>query len=215
MKQNRIIVMLLAIALLCVGCTQQSKNPSKTNVAKAEVKREMVVPTIQVYTLGNVSNKTRDAIMDSLRRIYPKCEFIKNVSLPASAITKKRHDHVRYRADLLNAYLEKYKTKDNIVVGLTHADIGLDDFRNRPHSGIRGLANGFGKGIATFSDYRGNSNELFRIMLHEIAHTLGLRHCKTEGCIMQDQKGGNKMKSSPDFCPSCKKFMIEHHFKLK
>lgn len=143
------------------------------------------VPTVCLYTLGNVSKNLREAMLDSLKAHYPKCKYVGNITLDKKAMTTKRKDHVRYRADLLNKQLKIFKSDSTIVIGLTQADIGLDNFRNRPHSGIMGLASGIGTGVAVFSSYRPHGYEqLFSVMLHEIGHTQGLRHCPDTNCMM-------------------------------
>lgn len=154
-------------------------------------------------------------MMDSLRAHYPKCKMAGNIQLPDSALTTKRFDHRRYRADLLNKVLERYKSDSTIVIGLTQADIGLDNFRSRDHSGIMGLANGIGTGVAVFSSYRPHGNgQLFSVMLHEIGHTQGLRHCQNTKCAMQNAKGGNPFSKTNVFCGKCKKHMEAKHWKL-
>ncbi len=205
---NRIYICLL-LALTLFGCT----NAKKENVVVTQKTETPPIKCIEVYTLGNVSDRLRDAMVDSLKKRYPKCKFVKNLNLPSAAITTKRNEHVRYRADLLNLHLSKMKNRNNIVVGLTSEDIGLDGFRNSAHYGIRGLANGYGKGVAVFSNYRGNENELFRLMQHELAHAFGLHHCPNKGCVMQDQQGGNKLKNSRAFCESCRSFLKKNHWK--
>ncbi|MGM9802727.1 MAG: matrixin family metalloprotease [Muribaculaceae bacterium] len=173
------------------------------------------MPTICVYTLGDVNRKLLSAIIDSLQSHYPKCKFVGNIALPDSAITTKRNDHRRYRADRLNKELAKHKTDTNIVIGFTQADIGLDNFRGRAHSGIMGLASGYGTGVAVFSSYRPNGNrQLFSVMLHELGHAQGLRHCHDENCLMQDAKGGNPFSKTNVFCDKCKNYMQSRHWKL-
>ncbi|MCX6557804.1 MAG: hypothetical protein NTW95_10305 [Candidatus Aminicenantes bacterium] len=54
------------------------------------------------------------------------------------------------------------------------------------------------------------SRELFlqrleRVVLHELAHTFGLLHCPTPGCLMEDARGTIRIVDRSDgrFCPSC------------
>lgn len=154
-------------------------------------------------------------MLDSLKAHYPKCKYVGNIALDKKALTTKRKDHVRYRADLLNEQLKAFKSDSTIVIGLTQADIGLDNFRNRPHSGIMGLASGIGTGVAVFSSYRPHGyGQLFSVMLHEIGHTQGLRHCPDTNCMMQNAKGGNPFAKTNSFCVKCKKFMKNRHWNL-
>ena len=176
---------------------------------------EVAIRVICVYTFGDVNEGLQRAMMDSLRAHYPKCRIAGKLQLPDSALTTQRNDHRRYRADLLNKVLRRYKSDSTIVIGLTQADIGLDNFRGRAHSGIMGLANGIGKGVAVFSSYRPHGNgQLFSVMLHEIGHAQGLRHCSDAECMMQDAKGGNPFSKTNVFCDKCKKHMESKHWKL-
>ena len=138
-----------------------------------------------------------------------------NIALDSKALTTKRKDHLRYRANLLNEQLKAFKSDSTIVIGLTQADIGLDNFRNRPHSGIMGLASGVGTGVAVFSLYRPHGyGQLFCVMLHEIGHAQGLRHCPDANCMMQNAKGGNPFAKTNSFCAKCKEFMKHRHWNL-
>lgn len=205
------LMVLCTLTMLIVGCRNTTSNETSVPVQQ----KEGIVPTVCLYTMGTVDRKLRCAMIDSLKAHYPRCKFAGNIGLPDEALTTKRHDHPRYRADLLNKVLGLYKSDSTIVIGLTQADIGLDNFRNRPHSGIMGLAGGFGIGIAVFSSYRPHGyGQLFCVMLHEIGHTQGLRHCKNPHCIMQNGNGGNPFSKTNVFCDKCKDFMQARHWKL-
>ena len=207
---------LFSVVLVTLHSCNKTSTAEQTDKKQApEEQAKDVVPTICVYTLGDVRAGLLNAMMDSLRAHYPKCEVAGNIALPEEAKTTKRHDHVRYRSDLLNKVLGRYKTDTTIVIGLTQADIGLDNFRGREHSGIMGQASGIGTGVAIFSSYRPHGNrQLFSVILHEIGHAQGLRHCPDEHCIMQDAKGGNPFSKTNTFCAKCKKIMQGKHWRL-
>ena len=152
MKCGTFTLLFLIALLALTGCGK------KSGPAPSVSQQQAVVPTICVYTMGKVDNGLQRAMFDSLRAHYPKCRMAGHLPLPESARTTKRNDHRRYRADLLNKVLAQYKTDSTIVVGLTQADICLDNFRGRPHSGIMGMANGIGTGVAVFSSYRPRGN---------------------------------------------------------
>lgn len=173
------------------------------------------MPVVCVNTLGAVNVELQCAMMDSLKVHYPKCRMAGNIQLLDSALTTKRNDHRRYRADILNKVLCRYKSDSTIVIGLTQADIGLDNFRSRAHSGIMGLANGIGIGVVVFSSYRPHGyGQLFSVMLYEIGHVQGLRYCSDTKCMMQNAKGGNPFSKTNVFCDKCKKHMESKHWKL-
>lgn len=201
------------MALCLLSCSSKSKQvPEAQPTTKA---KKEVVPTIYFYSMGSTDKELMTAMLDSLKAHYPQCKYMGTVPLPKDAITQKRHDHVRYRTDILNEHLAKYKTDNTIVLGVTKSDIGKDNFRGQPHWGIFGEANGIGKGVAVVSSYRLHSNtELFRAILHELGHTEGLRHCKNKGCLMQNANGKNPFKTNISFCKSCKDYMISKHWRL-
>lgn len=203
-------IFLCALFLLVGSCKKRPYASTSTTEQKS-----VVVPVVCLYTLGSVNEDLQRTMMDSLRVHYPKCRMAGNILLPDSALTTKRNDHRRYRADILNKVLSQYKSDSNIVVGLTQADIGLDNFRGRTHSGIMGLANGIGTGVAVFSSYRPHGyGQLFSVILHEIGHAQGLRHCSDTKCMMQNAKGGNPFSKTNVFCDKCKKHMESKHWKL-
>lgn len=205
------LILVCALMMSVYSCNTPSSEPSAPTEQK-----ESMVPTVCLYTMGYVESKLQRAMMDSLQAHYPRCKYAGNIGLPDETLTTKRHDHPRYRADLLNKVLRQYKSDSTIVIGLTQADIGLDNFRNRPHSGIMGMADGIGSGIAVFSSYRPHGyGQLFSVMLHELGHSQGLKHCKDTNCIMQNANGGNPFSKTNVFCDKCKDFMEARHWILE
>jgi archaemetzincin len=47
--------------------------------------------------------------------------------------------------------------------------------------------------------------QLFKVVLHEIGHTMGLPHCPVQTCLMRDAEGGNPLDDEKDYCTACKK----------
>ncbi|MGM9693859.1 MAG: matrixin family metalloprotease [Alloprevotella sp.] len=208
---------LLALTAVLLGCrkNETAASTASTSANASAAVRQDVVPTICVYAFGKVSEELQRAMMDSLRKHYPQCRFAGHLPLPDEALTSRRKDHKRYRADLLNRILVAHKTKENLVIGLTQADIGLDDFRGRPHSGIMGLARGVGAGVAVFSSYRPRDRaQLFSVMFHELGHAQGLRHCPDAACLMQNANGGNPFGRTHVFCEKCRRHMEARHWRF-
>lgn len=206
------IALITALFSLVSCAGNKHKNEQINETAKAETK---VIPTVCLYSLGNVNKELVSSILDSLKERYPKCEYAGSQALPEDAITKKRHDHARYRTDVINEYLTRLKTDSTINLALTQSDVGRDNFRGQPHWGLFGEANGIGNGAAVVSSYRlHNHTALFRAILHELGHAEGLRHCKNKGCLMQNANGKNPFKTNKDFCRTCKAYMTSKHWKL-
>lgn len=166
MRNYRLLgLLVLTAVVVLLSCSSNGSNKGKEGKSTQEVAqvKTSVVPVVCLYSLGSVNPSLRDAMLDSLKAHYPKCKFVKTVALPKDAITKKRHDHVRYRTEIINRHLAELMSDSTIVLALTEADVGKDNFRGQPHWGIFGEANGFGNGVAVVSAYRLHSNaELFR-----------------------------------------------------
>lgn len=204
----RNLLFCLCIALFCSCSQKQETQPQQSVQQKRQAKVEL--PTVEVYTIGKVSDQLRDAMIDSLRHHYAKCSFKGNLPLPSSAYYEPRQ---RYLANRLVEYLEKKHTKNNIVVGLTSVDISLCNFRGRKNSGIMGLTNRVGGGVCVFSNYRKKTtNGLFQVMRHELGHAVGLPHCKTsKTCLMHNAEG--KDLKGPQFCKQCNLFLTQKGWK--
>lgn len=214
MKRSATVAGMLLWLAIATGCRPQAEKACiKTDTDTVSSKQQPAsIPVIQVYTIGKVSDKVRDRMMDSLRLHYPQCEFIKNIPLPKEAYYAPRK---RYLADKLNAYLSTFKKDENVVVGLTQADISLNNFRNSPNFGIMGMAHGLGNHVAVFSDFRCKDySDFSELVQHELAHAFGLPHCPDKTCIMQNAEGGNKFRTSSGFCPKCKDFLKKKNWKL-
>jgi archaemetzincin len=127
-------------------------------------------------------------IYDVQIRVWPR------VDLPEQAYYEPRR---RYRAEkILPFLLEKLPGDGDRILGLTGVDISTDK-GNIKDWGILGLANLGGKEciVSAFRCY-GQAREdaharilLAKVAVHEVGHTLGLDHCTTKGCLMEDAGG--------------------------
>ena len=106
----------------------------------------------------------------------------------------------RYRAEKLLDFLHTVKpTNAKFIIGLTAVDISTTKGRY-PDWGIMGLATLDGS-VCVISSFRcrlGSHSilharqRLAKVAVHELGHNLGLPHCPTRGCLMEDAKGTNK-----------------------
>jgi len=97
------------------------------------------------------------------------------------------------------------------VIGVTTADISTTKGEHEDW-GIFGLARISGR-VCVVSTHRlrarGAGEERFlkrlsTVARHEVGHTLGLRHCATVGCIMEDAKGSvATVDRARDLCDAC------------
>lgn len=102
----------------------------------------------------------------------------------------------RWRADeLLDFLAPRLPAGGYRILGLTAADISTT--KGDVHDwGILGLATIDGRAcvVSAFRTGRGVNRQrarqrLAKVAVHEIGHTLGLPHCPTVGCLMEDARG--------------------------
>jgi archaemetzincin len=159
-----------------------------------------------------------------LRAFYPmQVRVLDCQELPKAAYYPPRK---RYRAERLLTYLNQRMPKDGWrILGLTDTDISTTNGKY-PDWGVMGLGElpGTATVISSFrcrKKARGAAHaieRLAKVAVHEIGHTLGLPHCPTRGCLMEDAMG--KVVTTDrerDFCPRCRAlakrngFLITEH----
>jgi len=136
------------------------------------------------------------------------------VELPAQAYYPPRK---RYRAGRLLAFLNtRLPAGGTRILGLTAVDISTTKGRVADW-GVIGLGEmpGTASVISSFRcrmkarDDEQARARLAKAAVHELGHTLGLDHCPTRGCLMQDAEG--KVATSDgeyDFCPTCREKLV-------
>jgi archaemetzincin len=138
-------------------------------------------------------------------------ERLPAVELPAEAYYRPRN---RYRAEKLLAFLsERVPADARVLLGLTAIDISTT---KEPYEdyGILGLATLSGREcvISKFRAKRGTRSETHarerfaKVVVHEVGHTVGLPHCATPGCLMEDARGSVASTDREfDLCENCRK----------
>jgi archaemetzincin len=141
------------------------------------------------------------------RRVY----VLPDISMPVAFQNLSKGE--RYSADSLLSWLSGRKADTlALLVGLTGKDI-FTTKRQDSVWGIFGL--GYCPGIAcVVSDHRLGlpdgplyDHRLRTIVAHEIGHNLGLPHCPTPHCIMNDanERIATVDGSAGDFCAACRR----------
>jgi len=155
---------------------------------------------------AGTSSSNVKALFEKLKAVNPKTIIRTAIPLPSTAFYAPRN---RYRADSLINYLARFGNVDTVVIGLTDKDISTIKGSIKDW-GVMGL--GFQPGNACIvSTFRLNktqkSVQLYKLSLHELAHTQGLPHCQNTSCYMRDAEGGNHLDEETGFCNSCKAFL--------
>ncbi|MCD1116614.1 matrixin family metalloprotease [Chryseobacterium turcicum] len=160
-----------------------------------------------------MNSETTTFITHEITKVYPHVKILEAIDLPHKAYYKDRN---RYRADSIIKHLSK-NTKDGFVtIGLTTKDISttkgtIKDF------GVMGLGFQPGKSCiaSSFRLNKNNKNEqFFKVAIHEIGHTQGLKHCPERSCFMRDAEGKNHTDEETDFCTKCKNFLKTKNWKF-
>jgi archaemetzincin len=178
--------------------------------------------TVALQPFENFDAKLTDSIAVTLEQTYGvKTVILKNVDLPKSTFVNVKTP--RYRADSLLRHLVNIKPDTvDYVIGLTIQDVSTTkrDESGKIKSpkekytdwGVLGL--GYRPGPSCIiSTYRiaHKSRSVFmerlkKVAIHEVGHNLGLDHCKTNDCVMQDAAEIIKTidRSAMQLCVNCK-----------
>ena len=160
--------------------------------------------TILIQPFEDVKPKQLTEISENIRKIYPKIKILKPIKFPQNTYYEPRN---RYRADSIIKYLRTKTPNNCVTLALTNKDISVTKGRVADF-GVMGL--GYRPGNACVaSSFRlnpKNKNEQFyKIAIHELGHTQGLKHCPDKTCFMRDAEGKNPTNEEKDFCQNCKK----------
>ena len=149
-----------------------------------------------------------------------RIQRLDRIPLPDGA---KNDARTRYRAEKLLTVLEqRLPAGATRILGLTGADISTTK-GNIADWGILGLAtiDGAVCVISKFRTTRGTRTaeeariRLGKVAVHEIGHTLGLEHCPTVGCLMEDARGTVlTCDREYDLCPRCREQLERAGYRL-
>jgi archaemetzincin len=139
-----------------------------------------------------------DAMLASVRRGIERTYEVETRVLPPRPLPRSAwyEPRKRWRADTILDELEGLLPDDcDRIAGLTSKDISTT--KGKHHDwGILGLGS-LGGPSAVISSFRTRKRvkdvppiqRLERVAIHEVGHTLGLPHCPTQGCYLEDAGG--------------------------
>jgi archaemetzincin len=192
------VLIFLAFFIL-TGCHQIDKINSRDKV-------------FLIQPFENINSENVSVVKNALEEHFDKKVYIlPAIDLPESAYYSPRN---RYRADSLIRYLRRIAPDSCYkIIGLTNKDISTTSGEYTDW-GIFGLGFRPGKScvVSTFRLQRNVSHKKFierlrKVSIHEIGHNLGLPHCPTEDCVMQDAHGkvSTVDNSKEGFCDKCER----------
>lgn len=166
--------------------------------------------SVALKPLGHVDRSTLESLAKSLETdLRVRVTIVEPEPLPASAFYAPRG---RYRAGELVAFLERTTPPGfTHVLGVTAHDISAPKGEVADW-GVLGVAK-LGGRPGVVSTYRLRAGEvadsvfatrLGRVAAHELAHSLGLPHCATPRCVMNDAGGSIRtVDAATGFCETC------------
>jgi archaemetzincin len=167
--------------------------------------------TYYVRPLGDVeAEQARFACQSIKERFKVDCVVLRAHPLPAKALNRRRH---QYDAGALLDSLFRKAPDDAVgLVGVTNADL----FDTRHGRFVFGLASLIDRvAVVSLARYRGSwwgqsfdpehfAARYYKVLVHEVAHTLGLQHCERRTCAMRDDADIAALDASPrQFCSAC------------
>lgn len=176
------------------------------------IKEEKAI-TILVQPFKDIQPENVKFVVNEIKKIYPNVKTLKSIDFPKAAYYKERN---RYRADSIISFLSKKTEKGFVTIGLTSKDISTTKGKIKDF-GVMGL--GFTPGKACIaSNFRLNKEnsdeQFFKVAIHELGHTQGLKHCPEKMCFMRDAEGKNPTNEETDFCKKCKQVLMNKNWKF-
>lgn len=208
-----LILLTFTMLMACQG--GNSNPPSSKAVPKENAKQTETVRDITLYLYHDFPKHKAKMLSDILEKVYPSVSIQKEpLALPKEHYNKERN---RYSGTGLLKDLSKLR-KGNVVLGLTD-EVIFKANEISPTYGIFGVSP-VGAYVAVISSIRPSGKQhsndhLAKLMMHELGHAFGLKHCSNQHCFMVDAEHGNKFSQTPSFCNECKAFLNSKGWKNK
>ncbi len=176
-------------------------------------------PSVCILPLGKYDRSLLLPAVRGVKAVYSlPVRVLEKQSLPKSAWYAPRG---RYRAEKLLAFLDEEARADcTAMIGFTSVDISTTKGKSKDW-GIFGLGQVGGKScvVSTYrlgrntSDKRKVTIRTIKVVNHELGHVLGLLHCPTPKCMMNDAEGKISTVDNETglLCDLCRKEIEERH----
>ena len=191
----------------CTACNESQKkdNAKKTNQSLSDNKKKKVKIVIQPFI--DIPRENVEYVAYYLKKMYANVIINKPIEFPKNSLNQAK---TRHRADSLIRFLSAKTKPGYLTIGLTKNDISTTK-NNIQDWGIMGL--GFCPGnscIASSFKLKGKNKmeKLFKVAIHELGHTQGLKHCPVDDCLMRDANGKDHLDEEKEFCKKCKSVLI-------
>ncbi|MBK6834795.1 MAG: matrixin family metalloprotease [Bacteroidetes bacterium] len=198
------VAILFAINLISCSDNEPKENAIEQQKVELIKTAAAITPaTINIQPYDGLDEEITNYIFAELNKVYPKVKLLAYNPLPQRAYYKPRN---RYKADTILAILNNTTANGEHTVALTNKDISSDNGPGVPDWGIMGLALIKGKPwvASTFRVSKTNvKQQYFKVVIHELGHTQGLKHCPDKTCIMTDAEGKNNTENEKGFCKKC------------
>jgi archaemetzincin len=196
----------LVITILFAACNQSDKKDDAKKIQQSLTDQKTKKVIIAIQPFADIPKENVDYVAYYLKKMYANVVINAPIKLPKNSLNQAK---TRHRADSLIRFLSAQTKPGYLTIGLTTRDISTT--KNTPDWGIMGLGFCPGKScIASSFRLHGKNKmeKLFKVAIHELGHTQGLKHCPVNDCLMHDAEGKDRLNQEKEFCKKCKSVLI-------
>jgi archaemetzincin len=216
--------LIIFVSILFIGCTSENStndlkniksNEGSKNITQQKKLNKQIQPLmIDVLPFAEIDEELTNHVFKELCKLHPNVKLLKPVPLFKRAYVESLN---RYVADTLIFILKGQTKNGHVTIGLTDKDICSEKDNNKYYR-IMGYGYEPGKSCVVSTTRLSKSNlkeQFFKVAIHELGHTHGLKHCSDKKCLMTDAEGKNNTDKEQGFCKKCKAILVAQGWKLK